>query len=302
MRLDPPWDGAAGDSRAACEVLSFPSMRSTLAVLAVLAVSGLAAACVSQDQETQLGQQEAQEIEAKLPILHDDAITTYVNALGQRIAAGTSRADLQWKFAVVNTDVVNAFALPGGYIYVNRGVLSRSVDESELASVLGHEIEHVVLRHSVKQIEKQQGAAIGVTLACRLTHVCDNGLGQAAIQVGGAAVFARFGRAAEVQADSGGFQNVMRVGIDPRGMLTFFEKLVAEEGSAGGAVSSWFSDHPGTQDRIVDVKRMIAQVPSSKLDQLRADSPEFKSMKTALAQLPAAPAAPVAPVVDTTRP
>ncbi|HEX4682752.1 MAG TPA: M48 family metallopeptidase [Gemmatimonadaceae bacterium] len=277
-------------------------MRSTLAVLAVLAVSGLAAACVSQDQETQLGQQEAQEIEAKLPILHDDAITTYVNALGQRIAAGTSRADLQWKFAVVNTDVVNAFALPGGYIYVNRGVLSRSVDESELASVLGHEIEHVVLRHSVKQIEKQQGAAIGVTLACRLTHVCDNGLGQAAIQVGGAAVFARFGRAAEVQADSGGFQNVMRVGIDPRGMLTFFEKLVAEEGSAGGAVSSWFSDHPGTQDRIVDVKRMIAQVPSSKLDQLRADSPEFKSMKTALAQLPAAPAAPVAPVVDTTRP
>jgi predicted Zn-dependent protease len=274
-------------------------MRSTLAVLAI---SVVAAACVSQDQETRLGQQESQEVEAKLPILHDDATTAYVNALGQRIAAATSRADLQWKFAVVNTDVVNAFALPGGYIYVNRGVLTRVANESELASVLGHEIEHVVLRHSVKQIEKQQGAAIGVTLACRLTHVCDNGLGQAAIQVGGAAVFARFGRAAEVQADSGGFQNVMRVGIDPRGMLTFFEKLVAEEGSAGGAVSSWFSDHPGTQDRIVDVKRMIAQVPSSKLDQLRADSPEFHSMETALAQLAPAPAAPRAPAADTTRP
>src|SRR4051812_5127087 len=163
--------------------------------LVVLVFSALAAACVSQDQETQIGQQESQQIEAKLPILHDDAITSYVNALGQRIAAATSRRDLPWKFAVVNTDVVNAFALPGGYIYVNRGVLTRAASESELASVLGHEIEHVVLRHSVKQIEQQRGAAIGLTLACRLTHVCDNQLGQAAIQVGGAAVFARFGRA-----------------------------------------------------------------------------------------------------------
>src|SRR6185312_17420821 len=99
-----------------------------------------------------------------------------------------------------------------------------------------------------------------------------------------AAVFARFSRADEVQADSGGFQNVMRVGIDPRGMLTFFEKLVAEEGAGGGVVSSWFSDHPGTQDRIVDVKRMIAQVPASRLDGLSANSPQFQTMKDALAR------------------
>jgi predicted Zn-dependent protease len=264
-------------------------MRTTIALLLVPA---LATACVSQDQETQLGRGESQQIEAELPILHDDDVTTYVNALGQRIAAGTSRRDLQWRFAVVNTDVVNAFALPGGYVYVNRGVLKRAANESELASVLGHEIEHVVLRHSVKQIEQQRGAAIGVALACRLTHVCDAQLGQAAIQVGAAAVFARFSRADEVQADSGGFQNVMRVGIDPRGMLTFFEKLVAEEGSGGSVVSSWFSDHPGTQDRIVDVKRMIAQVPASTLAQLRVDSPAFHAMKRALAQIAPLPAPP----------
>ncbi|MEO6878635.1 MAG: M48 family metallopeptidase [Gemmatimonadaceae bacterium] len=260
----------------------------------------LASACVSQDQETQMGAQESQEVDAKLPILHDTAVTAYVNTLGTRIAAATPRADLHWRFAVVNTDVVNAFALPGGYIYVNRGVLSRASNESELASVLGHEIEHVVLRHSVQQMEHQQGAAVGIALACRLTHVCDSQLGQAAIQVGGAAVFARFSRADEVQADEGGLQNVMRVGIDPRGMLTFFEKLVSEEqGASGGAVASWFSDHPGTEDRIADVKRLLAEVPPAKLDSMRRDSPEFESMKQALALIPAAPNAPVLP--DTAR-
>jgi len=253
-------------------------------------------ACVSQDQETQIGQQESQEVDAKLPILRDDALTSYLNALGSRIAAATSRADLHWRFAIVNTDVVNAFALPGGYIYVNRGVLSRASNESELASVLAHEIEHVVLRHSVQQIEHQEGAAIGVALACRLTHVCDSQLGQAAIQVGGTAVFAHFSRADEVQADEGGLQNVMRVGIDPRGMLTFFEKLVSEDqGASGGPVASWFSDHPGTEDRIADVKRILAQVPPATLDSMQRDSPEFQSMKRELAQVPAAPKAPVVP-------
>jgi predicted Zn-dependent protease len=118
--------------------------------------------------------------------------------------------------------------------------------------------------------------------------------------VGGAAVFARFSRADEVQADEGGLQNVLRVGIDPRGMLTFFEKLVAEEhGANAGLVASWFSDHPGTQDRIADVRRLLAQVPESQLDSTRRDSPAFQSMKRALSQLPAAPAAPQHP--DTTR-
>jgi beta-barrel assembly-enhancing protease len=241
--------------------------RSLVLAAATLA---LATGCVSQDQETQIGEQESQQVDAKLPILRDDAVTSYVNSLGNRIAAATSRADLHWRFAVVNTDVVNAFALPGGYVYVNRGVLSRASNESELASVLGHEIEHVVLRHSVQQIEHQQGAAIGVALACRLTKVCDSQLGQAAIEVGGAAVFARFSRADEVQADEGGLQNMMRVGIDPRGMLTFFEKLIAEEhGASGGLVASWFSDHPGTEDRIADVRRLLAQIPQAQLDSMR---------------------------------
>jgi predicted Zn-dependent protease len=222
--------------------------------------------------------------------VQDATVNAYVNSLGRSIASTTSRADLNWQFAVVNTEVINAFALPGGFVYVNRGVLSRASNESELAGVLGHEIEHVVQRHSVKQMEQAQGANIGVALACTLTNVCANQAAQAAIQVGGTAVFAKFSRGDEVAADEGGFNNVMRAGINPRGMLTFFQKLLAEEQQSGGnsAASSWFADHPGTQDRIADIQRMLSE-NAGRLNGLRTDTQAFQQMKRRLAQLPAAP-------------
>src|SRR5690242_19948527 len=164
------------------------------------------AACggISQQQEVEMGAQEAQQVNAQLPMLQDATINAYVNSLGNQLARTTSRADLDWHFAVVNTDVVNAFALPGGYVYVNRGILERATKMDELAGVLGHEIEHVVERHSVKQMEQAQNANIGVTLACVLTNVCNSQAAQAAIQVGGAAVFAKFSREDEIKADEGG--------------------------------------------------------------------------------------------------
>jgi predicted Zn-dependent protease len=240
-----------------------------------------------------MGQQEAQQVNSQLPMLQDAQINSYINSLGNSIAHTTSRSDLAWQFAVVNTDVVNAFALPGGFVYVNRGILSRASNESELASVVGHEIEHVVRRHSVQQMQQAQNANIGVTLACVLTNVCNSQAAQAAIQVGGTAIFAKFSRTDEIQADEGGFQNVMHAGLNPRGMLTFFQKLLAEEqeSGGGGATASWFADHPGTQDRIADVQRMLSQLPASTLAGLRVDSPAFQSMKRRLAQLPAAPPA-----------
>ncbi|MDB4885514.1 MAG: peptidase Ste24p [Gemmatimonadetes bacterium] len=260
--------------------------------LAGLALLG-ACSTISQQEEVQMGAQANQQVAAQLPMLNDATVNAYVNSLGRSIAATTSRADLSWQFGVVNTDVINAFALPGGYIYVNRGVLSRASNESELAGVLAHEIEHVVRRHSVKQMEQAQGANVGVALACTLTNVCANQAAQAAIQVGGTAVFARFSRGDEVQADEGGFNNVVRAGINPRGMLTFFQKLLAEEQQGGGssAASSWFSDHPGTQDRIADIQRMLSE-SGNRLNGLRTDSQGFQAMKRRLAQLPAAPRAP----------
>jgi predicted Zn-dependent protease len=126
---------------------------------------GVSACGVSQQQEVQIGQQESAQIQQQLPLVQDAVINQYVTSLGNQIASHTSRADLQWQFYVVNTDVVNAFALPGGIVYVNRGVLERADRMDELAGVMGHEIEHVVRRHSVKQMEQMQGANVGVALA-----------------------------------------------------------------------------------------------------------------------------------------
>ena len=275
---DTTMNGTCGLARVAC---------SSLAVVALAAAVGCSS--VSQQQEVEIGQQTAAQVNAQLPMLHDATVDSYVNSRGKSIASRTSRADLDWQFAVVNTDVINAFALPGGFIYVNRGVLARASNESELAGVLAHEIEHVVQRHSVKQMEQVQQANVGVGLVCALTRVCENQAAAAAIQVGGSAYFAKNSRQDEVQADEGGFQNMIRAGENPRGMLTFFQKLLAEEGSGGGGASAWFSDHPGTQDRITDIERMLAAVPASQLASLRTDSPQFEQMKRRLAQLPAAP-------------
>ena len=255
------------------------------------AVALLAGCGVSTQQEVQMGQQEAQQVNAQLPMVQDAVINNYVNALGNRIAHTTSRADLNWQFQVVNSDIVNAFALPGGFVYVNRGVLERASNMSEVAGVVGHEIEHVVRRHSVQQMEQAQGANVGVGILCALTGVCQSGVAQAAINIGGSAVFAKFSRSDEVQADEGGFNNVMRAGISPRGMYTFFQKLLAEEQQSGGGgnAAAWFSDHPGTQDRLADIQRMLSQVPASQLNSLQSNDTGFATMKARLARLGPAP-------------
>src|SRR5882762_4974818 len=176
-------------------------------------VIGFAVACsltacgISQQQEVQMGQEYAQQINAQLPIVQDPELNRYINVLGDSIAGLTSRRDLDWHFFIVDAQEVNAFAVPGGFVYVNRGLIQRADQMDELAGVLGHEIGHVLKRHTVKQMEKAQGANIGVTLACVLTGVCNNQAAGAAINVLGGAVFARFSRQDEAEADQEGFKN-----------------------------------------------------------------------------------------------
>src|SRR6202051_777560 len=135
-----------------------------------LALLSVVASCsVSQDQEVALGRQNAEEINAQLPIVTEPAISGYIQNLGDSIAKTTSRADLDWHFYVVNTKQVNAFALPGGYIYVNRGLIESSDRLEELTGTLGHEIGHVVQRHSVKQMQSAQKTNLGVAVVCTLT-------------------------------------------------------------------------------------------------------------------------------------
>lgn len=271
-------------------------MRQSILLCAAL-LAALACGEPSEDEEVRLGREGAEQVSAQLPMLADPVVDGYVDSLGTAIARRTARADIDWHFAVVNTDVVNAFALPGGFIFVNRGLIERAETMGELAGVLAHEVEHVVRRHSVDQMQKAQRARTGVSLVCSLTNICEGTAAQIGIQVGGSLLFARFGRAAEQEADSGAFRNVIRAGIDPRGMRTFFGQLAAEERRAGGGdpVSAWFADHPGTGDRIADIERLLALVPEEKLAPLRADDAGYRLVRARLAALPPAPAAPAPP-------
>lgn len=254
---------------------------------AVLVSLGVGCATVSQQQEIAIGLENARQIDQSLPVVRDPAITAYLNALGDSMAKLTPRGDLDWHFAVVNAGEVNAFALPGGYIYVDRGLIDHTDQMDELAGVLGHEIGHVVLRHSVKQMQQMQGANIGVALGCVLTGVCDDPAMRAAINTGAGLAFAKFSRDDERQADQQGVINTTRAGINPEGLVTFFQKLLALGGpGASSGIAVWFQDHPGTQDRIDDVKQHISQLPADQLAHLRTDDPAFHDFKARVSALP----------------
>jgi predicted Zn-dependent protease len=258
-------------------------------LIGVVITCSLVACSISQQQEVQMGQEYAQQINAQLPIIQDPEINRYINVLGDSIARLTSRRDLDWQFFVVDAKEVNAFAVPGGFIYVNRGLVERADQMDELAGVLGHEIGHVLRRHTIKQMEKAQGANVGVTLACILTSICNSQVAGAAINVAGGALFARFSRQDEAEADQEGFDNTVRAGISPTGMVTMFRKLLDERKSRPGAVDSWFLTHPLEEDRITAVQARINELPPSKLASLGTDTRNFHSFKARILSLPPSP-------------
>jgi predicted Zn-dependent protease len=233
-------------------------------IFASLALAASLTACgVSQQQEIQMGQEYSQQINAQLPIVSDPEINRYVNLLGDQIASKTSRADLDWHFYVVDSKEVNAFAVPGGYVYVNRGLIERTSAMDELAGVLGHEIGHVVRRHSIQQMEKQQGAQVGVTLACVLTSICNSQVAQAGINIGASAVFAKFSRQDELEADQEAIVNTVRANINPEGIVTMFQKLIDERNTRPSAVEGFFATHPLEEDRIRAAQATINSIPAA---------------------------------------
>jgi beta-barrel assembly-enhancing protease len=269
-------------------------------VLGGSGVRGIAASCmllllatlgcsVSEDQEVELGRRNAEQVDAQLPILRDAIASNYVQALGASIAGTTSRADLQWQFRIIDSREINAFALPGGYIYVNRGLIERAERLDELAGALAHEVGHVVLRHSVHQIEKQTKTGVAVELGCRLTNICNSDVARAAIQVGGAALFARYSRHDEAEADSEAVQLVVDAGIDPTGIPALFRRLLEERRTSPARFEVFFASHPLEEDRIVATEREIAAIAPSALQGLRQDDPSYQAFKAHLARLPRAP-------------
>ena len=260
-------------------------------VLLLLIACACAACGMSESDEVAIGRQNAQQIDARIPLVRDPVIAEYVQQLGLSMAKTTERPDLDWRFLVVNSAEVNAFALPGGIIYVNRGLIERTDRLSELAGALAHEIGHVVQRHSVQQMEKARNANVAVGLTCTLTGICDNGVAQAAIQVGGAALFAKYSREDELEADSVAVEIVSAAGIHPEGIPALFARLLDARRDAPLAIDAFFASHPMEEDRIRETERIIAETDPERLRGLARDVENYGDFKARLAALPAPPPA-----------
>jgi len=254
----------------------------------VLMASGSCA--ISQQQEQQLGTDYSAQIAQELPLLKDPEVVRYITNLGNSLARVTDTRGLTWNFTVVDSREVNAFAVPGGWIYVNRGLIEKAQNMSELAGVLSHEIGHVTRRHTVQQMQQAEGANAGVTVLCTLTKVCESGAGQTAINLGGSALFAKFSRTDEQEADGEAVKTTIKAGIDPSGIPAMFRLLLGMRQSNPNAVDAFFATHPLEEDRITATQALIASYPSSQLQGLTKDTPEFRTFRRRLLALPPPPA------------
>jgi predicted Zn-dependent protease len=218
---------------------------------------------VSESQEIQMGQQAAQQVEQSIGFVDDPELQAYVANIGKRMAAKSERPNLPWEFHVVNDAAVNAFALPGGFIYVTRGLLAHMNSEAELASVLGHEIGHVTARHSVQQISKAQLATLGLGIGSILSSDVAQyaGIASQGLQV----LFLKYGRDAETQADDLGFRYALGLNYDVREMANVFQTLnrASQLGATGGRLPEWLSTHPDPENRVAKTEARLDTLQTS---------------------------------------
>jgi Zn-dependent protease with chaperone function len=241
-------------------------------------------------EDVQLGLEAAAEVEKQMPILHDDNVTSYVQEIGRRLAgaipANQQYPEFKYTFKVVNVKEINAFALPGGPMYVNRGMIEAAKTEGEVVGVLAHEMSHVALRHGTAQATKatkyQMGTIAGAVLGAIVGGRTGNVIAQGA-QFGLGTAFLRFGREYEQQADLEGAQIMARAGYDPRDMANMFKTIEAQGGSGG---PQWMSDHPNPGNRY---DYIIKEAQSLRVQNAVKDSNGFQSAQARLKQMSPAP-------------
>lgn len=236
----------------------------------------------SLESEIRMGKQYAQQVEASAKLIQDPVVNEYVNRIGQNIVRN-SDARVPFTIKVIDSDEINAFALPGGFFYVNSGLILAADEEAELAGVMAHEIAHVAARHATRQMTRMNLANIGTI---PLIFV-GGGIGYAAYQAAGIAVpmtFMKFSRGFESEADYLGLQYMYKSGYDPQAFISFFEKIQAKEKKKPGTLAKAFASHPQTPDRIENSQNEIAHVLPAR-DQYVVSTSEFDDVKTRLAAL-----------------
>jgi beta-barrel assembly-enhancing protease len=238
----------------------------------------------STDGEIKMGKQYADEIEKSTKFITDPVVDEYVNRIGQNIVKN-SDCKVPFTIKVIDSDEINAMALPGGFFYVNSGLILAADEEAELAGVMAHETAHVCAHHAAREMTRLNYAEIGmVPLEIMLPYdLAGYGIYEAA-QLAIPITFLQFSRDFEAQADYLGVQYMYRSGYDPQAFITFFEKVQALEKRKPGLVAKAFSDHPQTPDRILHTQEEIARILPAKDDYLVTTS-EFDDVKARLARI-----------------
>lgn len=267
--------------------LSALTRRSGALTLALAVGSGSVAAfqLVSVRDEIQIGQQAQQEIRQQTPEVSDPAVREYVEALGRQLAAHASGADYPYSFSTADYRELNAFALPGGPVWINRGILDAAETEAQVAGVMAHEVAHVARRHSAQQITK--GTVANGLLGLLGAVLGHDGAGAAAARVAAGVTaqtfMLKFSRDDEREADREGVRIMRSAGYDARGMVEFMQVLSQQSGSSGRA-AEFLSTHPAPASRVRELEQLVAAAGSGG----RRTSPAFQSLKQRLRQLPPA--------------
>lgn len=236
---------------------------------------------MDEQSELRAGQEADKQVREEYGVYNNLQLQNYVNEVGQKLAKLSHRSNLQWHFTVVDSPEINAFALPGGYVYITRGIMAYLDSEAELAGVIGHEIGHVTARHASQRATRQQTAGLGVLAASVLGAVLESrtgvgGLGEMASQasqVAAAGYITSYGREQELQSDQLGAEYLSRSGYDPKtmikviGVLKSQEQFAADQARAEGREvqqrSTWLSSHPSNDQRLADITRIAQQYQSS---------------------------------------
>jgi predicted Zn-dependent protease len=237
----------------------------------------------STDYEIKMGRSYAQEVEKSTKLITDPVVTEYVNRIGQNIVKN-SDCKVPFTIKVIDSDEINAFALPGGFFYVNSGLILNADEEAELAGVMAHETAHVCAHHAMREMTRLNYAQIGMVPVMILVGGW-TGYGiyegsQLALPI----TFLKFSREFEAQADYLGVQYMYRAGYDPQAFITFFEKVQALQKRKPGLVSKAFSDHPQTPDRILHSQEEIARILPAR-DEYTVTTSEFDDVKARLARI-----------------
>lgn len=238
----------------------------------------------STDSEIKMGKQYADEIEKTTHFITDPVVTEYINRVGQNIVKN-SDCKVPFTIKVIDSDEINAMALPGGFFYVNSGLILNADEEAEVAGVMAHEIAHVCAHHAAREMTRMNYAQIGSIPLIMMTGYTWTGYGiYEASQLAIPIAFLQFSRDFEAQADYLGIQYMYRAGYDPQALVDFFEKVQALEKRKPGLVSRAFSDHPQTPDRILHSQEEIARILPAK-DEYLVTTSEFDDVKARLARI-----------------